>query len=79
MPATNNGDRPTITIPLPLVRPLGIPVNRDAVREVWNEFVLDKNGEMPMQSIEERVLTAILRAVYEGLPPTDAEPDENKE
>lgn len=65
-----------ITIPMPLVRPLGFPVDRDAVREVWNEFVVKPNEIV--QSIETRCLMAILRAVYAGLPPTEKEPDDEE-
>ena len=61
-----------LRIPQPLIAPLGVPVNRDIVREVWDTYVT--KDEAYTQSAEERALMAILRAVYEGLPPTEKEP-----
>lgn len=57
-----------ITIPLPLVRPLGLPVTRANVEEVWNAFIKPEQEERGLQSVETRILMAILRSVYEGLP-----------
>jgi hypothetical protein len=59
----------TMTIPVPLVMPLGWPLeNKKVVEEVWDVFVkpAQERGDLP--SIEMRVLMAILRAVYEGMP-----------
>lgn len=59
--------RESITIPMPMVRPLGIPVTKEAVQEVWDTYVKpDQDAEVP-PSAEMRILMAILRSVYEGL------------
>ena len=63
-----------IIIPVPVVAPLGFRVDRDLVREVWNCFVKPGQDAATPQSGEERMLIAILRAVYVGLPPTESEP-----
>ena len=58
----------TITIPVPSVAPLGIPVDSpEAVREVWDAFVKPEQDAGIPQSVEMRVLMAILRAVHAGL------------
>jgi hypothetical protein len=59
----------TMMIPVPLVMPLGWPLeNKKVVEEVWDVFVkpAQERGDLP--SIEMRCLVAILRAVYEGMP-----------
>ncbi len=58
----------TLTIPIPVVMPLGSLLDRRAyVQEVWDAFVKpDQDSGMP-PSIEMRLLMAILRAVYVGL------------
>jgi hypothetical protein len=59
----------TMMIPVPVVAPLGWTVdNKQMVQEVWDVFVkpAQERGDLP--SIEMRVLMAILRAVYEGMP-----------
>ncbi|MEX1078899.1 MAG: hypothetical protein WED09_07310 [Homoserinimonas sp.] len=68
------GDKKLVTIPVPVVAPLGQEVTRDEVRAAWETFVVQQQGG-GLQSIEDRILMAILRAVYEGLPPTSNEPD----
>lgn len=56
-----------ITIPMPVVAPFGTEVNADAVQMVWDTYIKPgQEAEMP-QSIEERILMAILRAIYAGL------------
>lgn len=56
-----------ISIPVPLVAPLGFEVNSDMIQDVWDTFVRpDQDKELP-QSGEMRVLMAILRAAYVGL------------
>lgn len=53
----------------PLVAPFGTPVDRDAVQEVWDTFIVPtQSDDAPPQSVEERILMAILRAVYQALP-----------
>jgi len=61
------GERQTITIPLPLVAPLGVPVNCAALQDVWDTFVKPDQAAGNPQSAEMRILMAVLRAVYEGL------------
>ena len=54
----------------PLVQPFGVPLDRRSyVQGVWDVFVkpLQSDDAAP-QSIEDRFLMAILRAVYEALP-----------
>ena len=53
----------------PLVAPFGVPVTRGAVEDVWDVFVKPtQSDDAPPQSVEDRVLMAILRAVYDALP-----------
>lgn len=59
--------------PVPTIAPLGIEMSRDGVREVWDAFVKPKQDSGELQSVEDRALMAILRAVYEGLPATEKE------
>lgn len=60
----------TVTIPMPLVLPFGSPITPGAVQDVWDAFVKpDQDAELP-QSVEMRILMAILRAVYAGLEET---------
>jgi hypothetical protein len=71
-------ERPTLTIPVPVVRPLDSLLDRpEYVQEVWDAFVKpDQDSGLP-PSIEMRLLMAILRAVYQGLsalPATEATP-----
>ena len=57
----------SITIPMPLVRPFDIEITPADVQDVWDTYVKpNQEAELP-QSGEERVLMAILRAVYDGL------------
>lgn len=57
----------SITIPTPVVAPLGIPITASAVQEVWDTFVKPDQDAGNLQSAEMRCLMAILRAVYAGL------------
>jgi len=53
----------------PRCAPFGIPVTRSGVQEVWDVFVKPtQSDDAPPQSIEDRMLMAILRAVYDALP-----------
>ena len=59
-----------LTIPVPAVAPLGLPVDKpEFVHEVWDAFVANDpaNKAQLSQPAEMRVLMAILRAVHEGL------------
>jgi hypothetical protein len=58
--------RPMMTIPVPMVAPLGIPIDAEACQMVWDTFVKPDQDSGQPQSIEMRQLMAILRAVYEG-------------
>jgi hypothetical protein len=55
-------------MPQPLVRPLDIPLTRGGVQEAWDAFVKPKQDSGELQSVEDRVLMAILRAAYVALP-----------
>ena len=61
-------------IPVPTVAPLGVEVDKKKfVQEVWDAFIKPLQDSGNIQSAEERVLMAILRAMYEGLMATEAE------
>ena len=53
-------------IPVPIVAPFGVEVTADAVKEVWDVFVKPGQDAGELQSVEDRILMAILRAVYAG-------------
>lgn len=56
----------TIEIPMPEVAPTGWVVDSaEAVHEVWDMVMAEQDGRV--QSIEDRMLMAILRSVHEGL------------
>lgn len=57
----------TVVIPVPIVVPTGIEVDALGVQMVWDEFVKRQQESGNPQSIEERYLMAILRAVNVGL------------
>ena len=58
----------TVTIPLPVVMPFGSRLDRpEFVQEVWDAFVKPDQEEKIPQSVEMRLLMAILRALYQGL------------
>lgn len=58
----------TLTIPVPTVAPFGDEMSsKDSIQEVWDAFVKpSQQDEFAPQSVEMRVLMAILRAVYIG-------------
>lgn len=59
-------DGKTLTIPMPAVAPTGFEIdNAQAVHPVWDMVISEQNGRV--QSIEDRMLMAMLRAVHEGL------------
>ena len=63
-----DSDIPHFLIPTPMVAPLGVAVNKAVfVQEVWDAFIKPRQESGEKQSNEERVLMAILRAVYAGL------------
>lgn len=68
----------TIVIPLPIVRPLGQEIDCEGVQMVWDTFIKPGQDSGNPQSIEERYLMAILRAVYQGLMPSKPEVQEPK-
>lgn len=57
----------TVVIPVPIVAPLGVELDATGVRMVWDEFVKKQQETGNPQSVEERCLMAILRAVNLGL------------
>jgi hypothetical protein len=64
-----------ITIPIPVVAPLGIPVEtKEEVYAVWDAFVKPEQDVGIPQSVEMRILMAILRAVYKGYGDRDRKP-----
>lgn len=73
-------DKEAIVIPMPKVAPLGVPVNKaEYVQEVWDAFVKpDQDTGLP-QSVEMRVLMAILRAVHKGLEDVNSPPADQTE
>lgn len=60
-------DSPDVLIPMPLVRPLDIPVSADGVLDVWDTFVKPHQAAGIPPSVELRILMAVLRAVHKGL------------
>lgn len=58
----------TFACPVPIVAPLGTALDKpEYVQEVWDAFVKpDQDSGLP-QSVEMRMLMAILRAVHKGL------------
>jgi hypothetical protein len=60
-----------IKVPMPTVAPLMYEMTKEGVREVWDAFVKpDQDSGMP-QSVEMRLLMAILRAVNAAEWPDD--------
>lgn len=56
-----------LVIPTMRVAPTGFAVSASAVQNVWDIFVLPEQLAKTPQSIEMRVLMAILRSVHKGL------------
>lgn len=62
------GTVPTMVIPVPVLAPLDIPViSSEAVQDVWDAFVKPDQDKGNPQSVEMRLLMAILRSVHEGM------------
>jgi hypothetical protein len=58
----------TITIPTPIVAPLGWAVdNPQMIQDLWDTFVKPEQDAGRPPSVEMRVLMAVLRALYVGL------------
>lgn len=56
----------TLTIPMPAVAPTGFEIDKaEAIHPVWEMVMAEQGGRV--QSIEDRMLMAVLRAVHEGL------------
>ena len=56
-----------ISIHRPETAPFGTPVTHDGVQEVWDAFVKPEQEAGTPQSIEMRMLMAILRSVAAGM------------
>lgn len=57
-----------VLIPIPSMAPFGDPLDEpEFVQEVWDTFVKPDQDSGGPQSVEMRMLMAILRAVYRGL------------
>lgn len=57
-----------IAIPVPRMAPFGDRViDPSAIQEIWDAFVKPDQERQVPQSIEMRLLMAVLRAVYEGM------------
>ena len=60
-----------MTIPEINVAPFGLPIVAADVQSVWDVFVKPDQDAGNIQSVEMRVLMAILRGVYAGLLPKE--------
>lgn len=56
-----------IGIPVPRLAPFDIEVDSSGVQEVWDTFIKPDQDAGNVQSVETRLLMAILRAVYQGM------------
>lgn len=56
----------TITIPVPIVLPLGWEVTSKTLEEAWDNYWRPLYS-VGVQSVEQRIIAATLRAVYVGL------------
>lgn len=56
----------SLTIPWPSMRPLGILVSADGVKEAWDAIIGPLAEDAP-QSVEMRILMAVVRSVYDGM------------
>lgn len=59
---------PDLTIHLPEVPPLGWPITRHTVEDMWRLFVAPNEHETGPPSPEVRALAALLTEVYQALP-----------
>lgn len=60
-------EAPTLTIPWPTVRPTGITVTAGGLKDAWDAIVPAFGGNGGPQSMEERIVMGVLRAVYDGM------------
>lgn len=61
-------DRTNFTIPGIYVAPLGIQItNPEAIHDIWDVYIKPSQERGDLQSIEERMLMAVLRSVHAGL------------
>lgn len=57
----------SIIIDTPIVRPLGTPLRPSDAQEIWDAFVVPYQADdAPPQSVEMRMLMALLRAFAAG-------------
>lgn len=57
-----------VSIPRPEMAPFGTPVTYSGVQDVWDAFVTPgQDDDAPPQSVEMRMLMAILRSVAAGM------------
>ena len=56
----------TINMPIPVAAPLGVEVLPEHAKEVWDAFVKPDQEAGLSQSVEMRMLMAILRAFHQG-------------
>jgi len=56
-----------ITIPIPTVMPFGSELLPEHAQEVWDTFVKPDQDAGNLQSVEMRMLMAILRAFAQGV------------
>lgn len=57
----------TFKCPVPIMAPFGAELPSSAVQEVWDTYIKPGQDKGDPQSIEERALMAILRAVFKGM------------
>ena len=62
--------------PAAKVRPLGLDLDASAVQEVWDTFVKPQQDSGELQSVEDRILMAILRTMYAIFPAPEGETNE---
>jgi hypothetical protein len=62
-----------MNMPVPTAAPLGVEVLPEHAQEVWDAFVKPEQEADTPQSVEMRMLMAILRAFHAGLIVTEDE------
>ena len=60
-----------LTVPWPMMAPFGADLGPEAVQEVWDAFVVPDQERGGAQSVEMRLLMAILRSMYAGMNPIE--------
>lgn len=51
-----------VLMEVPLVRPLGVELRPESAQEIWDAYILRGQEAEMLQSVEERMLMALLRA-----------------